>query len=88
MEQFRLVSQVLTNSSLKVEKLELEERGAWNVYFTNGLLVKLGRDEILWRLQRVMAVYKSDIDGRMESIESFDARYPHGVAVVWKTLVE
>lgn len=88
LEQFRLVSQVLTNSSLKVEKLELEERGAWNVYFTNGLLVKLGRDEILSRLQRFIAVYKSDLSGRMARIESIDARYPHGVAVIWKTLVE
>ena len=86
LEQFRLVSQVLTNSDLKVKTLELEERGAWNVYFTNGLLVKLGRDEILSRLQRFIAVYKSDLSGRMANIESIDARYPHGIAVAWQTI--
>jgi len=88
LEQFRLVSQVLTNSNLKVKTLELEERGAWNVYFTNGLLVKLGRDEILSRLQRFIAVYKTDLSGRMARIDAVDARYPHGVAVIWKNLIE
>ena len=88
LEQFRLVSQVLTNSDLKVATLELEERGAWNVYFSNGLLVKLGRDEILSRLQRFIAVYKSDLSGRMARIDSIDARYPHGVAVIWNDLLE
>lgn len=88
LEQFRLVSQVLTNSNLKVQTLELEERGAWNVYFTNGLLVKLGRDEILSRLQRFIAVYKSDLSGRMASIDAVDARYPHGVSVIWKKTPE
>lgn len=88
LEQFRLVSQVLTSSNLKVKTLELEERGAWNVYFTNGLLVKLGRDEILSRLQRFIAVYKTDLSGRMTRIDAVDARYPHGVAVIWKNLVE
>lgn len=88
LEQFRLVSQVLTNSNLKVKTLELEERGAWNVYFTNGLLVKLGRDEILSRLQRFIAVYKSDLSGRMARIDAIDARYPHGVAVIWKSVAE
>ncbi|KZM39087.1 cell division protein FtsQ [Marinomonas sp. SBI22] len=88
LEQFRLVSQVLTNSDLKVDKLELEERGAWNVYFSNGLLVKLGRDEILSRLQRFIAVYKSDLSGRMARIHAIDARYPHGIAVIWKKIAE
>ena len=84
LEQFRLVSQVLASSDLKVKTLELEERGAWNIYFTNGLLVKLGRDEILSRLQRFIAVYKSDLSGRMARVDAIDARYPHGVAVIWK----
>ncbi|TBR44736.1 FtsQ-type POTRA domain-containing protein [Marinomonas agarivorans] len=85
LEQFRLVSQVLALSNLQMTKLELEERGAWNVYFSQGLLVKLGRDEILERLQRFVAVYKSDLSGRIKNIEQVDARYSHGIAVTWKS---
>ena len=84
LEQFGLISQVLASTSLRIEKLSLELRGAWNITFTNGVKVKLGREEILERLQRFIAVYKSDLSGRIDQISSIDARYPHGVAVAWK----
>ena len=83
LEQFGLVSQVLASSSLRIFSLTLEPRGAWNIVFTNGVAVKLGRSEILERLQRFIAVYKSDLSGRIDQITSVDARYPHGVAVGW-----
>jgi len=84
LEQFRLVSQVLSLVDLQIKTLELENRGAWNIYFKNGLRVKLGRDEILERLQRFIAVYKTDLSGRIKDVDVVDARYPHGVAVTWK----
>jgi len=84
LEQFGLISQVLANTSLRISKLTLEARGAWSVTFVNGIQVKLGREEVLERLQRFIAVYKSDLSGRIEKIVSVDARYPHGVAVGWK----
>lgn len=84
LEQFSLISQVLSSTSLRVATLSLEERGAWRIIFTNGVTVKLGREDILERLQRFIAVYKSDLSGRIETIISVDARYPHGVAVSWE----
>lgn len=82
-EQFHLVSQALSVVDLPIQTLVLEDRGAWNLYFENGLLVKLGRDEILERLQRFIAVYKSDLSGRIKEVGIVDARYSHGVAVTW-----
>jgi cell division protein FtsQ len=84
LEQFGLISQVLAATSLRVSALTLEPRGAWNIVFTNGIEVKLGREQILERLQRFIAVYKSDLSGRIDQITSVDARYPHGIAVGWK----
>lgn len=84
LDQFILISQMLSTSSLRVAGLQLEDRGAWNISFVNGVSVKLGRDEVLERLQRFVAVYKSDLSGRIDRIASVDARYPHGVAVKWK----
>ena len=83
LEQFGLVSQVLSSSGLRVQSLTLEARGSWTVAFFNGLLVRLGREEILERLQRFIAVYKTDLSGRIDKIISVDARYPHGIAVEW-----
>lgn len=83
LEQFGLMSQALTSTSLRILVLTLEARGAWNVTFANGISVKLGREAVLERLQRFIAVYKSDLSGRIEKITSVDARYPHGVAVGW-----
>ncbi|SBS33062.1 Cell division protein FtsQ [Marinomonas aquimarina] len=84
LDQFTLISQLLSTTSLRVAGLELEDRGAWNISFANGVSVKLGRDAVLERLQRFVAVYKSDLSGRIDRIASVDARYPHGVAVKWK----
>ncbi|TPE51973.1 FtsQ-type POTRA domain-containing protein [Maribrevibacterium harenarium] len=84
LDQFGLISQMLSPTQLRVHLLELENRGAWNITFTNGITVKLGRDEILERLQRFVAVYKSDLSGRIEQIVTVDARYPHGIAVRWQ----
>ncbi len=84
LEQFGLISQVIATTSLRISQLTLEARGAWSVTFVNGIQVKLGREEVLERLQRFIAVYKSDLSGRIEQITSVDARYPHGVAVGWK----
>ena len=84
LEQFELVSQVLSSTDLRPIKLELEARGAWSVTLSNGLLVRLGREDVLERLQRFIAVYKSDLSGRIGQIVGVDARYPHGVSVEWK----
>lgn len=83
LQQFGLISQVLSLGSLRIETLKLEPRGAWVITFKNGILVKLGREAILERLQRFIAVYKTDLSGRIGQISSVDARYPHGVAVAW-----
>lgn len=84
LEQFGLISQVVAPTTLRIQSLTLEARGAWSVEFTNGVIVQLGRQDILERLQRFIAVYKSDLSGRIDQITSVDARYPHGVAVGWK----
>lgn len=84
LDQFSLISQMLSTSSLRVSRLELEDRGAWDIWFSNGIGVKLGRSDVLDRLGRFVAVYKSDLSGRIDQISSVDARYPHGIAVKWK----
>lgn len=83
LQQFGLISQVLSLGSLRIETLKLEPRGAWVITFKNGILVKLGREAILERLRRFIAVYKTDLSGRIGQISFVDARYPHGVAVAW-----
>ncbi|SBS30061.1 Cell division protein FtsQ [Marinomonas spartinae] len=84
LKQFGLISQVLSLTSLRIDSLQLKPRGAWVIVFKNGIKVKLGREDILERLQRFIAVYKTDLSGRIDQISSVDARYPHGVAVAWK----
>ncbi len=88
LEQFELVSQVLSSTDLRAINLTLEARGAWSITLSNNLVVRLGREEVLARLQRFIAVYKSDLSGRISEIISIDARYPHGVSVDWKKEIQ
>lgn len=86
MTNYLQFSQMFNVMGQRIEALELAERGAWTVHLDNGVVVYLGRQDILQRARRVARVL-GDLDNRAEpgSIAVMDARYQFGVAVQWKT---
>lgn len=86
MTNYLQFSQMFSLMGQRITALELAERGAWTVYLDNGVVVYLGRQDILQRARRVARVL-GDLDNRAEpgAIAVMDARYQFGVAVQWKT---
>jgi cell division protein FtsQ len=64
--------------------LEVDSRGALDVELINGLLIKLGRDDIEHKVDRLVRIYQQQILPRREQIERLDLRYSNGFAVAWK----
>jgi cell division protein FtsQ len=64
--------------------LQVDSRGALDIELINGLQVKLGRDEIERKIERLVAIYQQQILPRREQIERIDLRYSNGFAVAWK----
>lgn len=68
----------------QIVALEVDSRGALDVELINGLELKLGRDEIERKIDRLISIYRPQILPRREQIERLDLRYSNGFAVAWK----
>ncbi|WP_338401495.1 cell division protein FtsQ/DivIB [Neptunicella marina] len=83
LQGYRAMQQLLDNSQLKIEELQLSERFAWQIKLSNGIKLNIGREEFIDRVQRFVDVYpmlvKSD-----RAVDYVDLRYDTGLAVGWK----
>ena len=84
MQQYQLLSQMLRPYDLGVSKLELRERGSWFLTTSNGLELLLGRDQVVDKMRRFIAVYQQTLKLHSDTIARIDLRYPNGLAVAWR----
>lgn len=81
LDYYQHMQVILDPYQLKIERLVLSPRQAWEVQLDNGMVVRLGQQDILERLQRLMSVYPQLTAKSTEPIEYVDLRYPNGFAV-------
>jgi cell division protein FtsQ len=83
MQIFQMLAQVLGDTPLKIGAVEENALGEWQVTFTNDLVVSLGREDLLKRIERFDRVFRNVIRDRLDQVDHVDARYSNGVAVNW-----
>lgn len=81
MEQYQSFSQMLFASGLRVRALELSERGSWTLRMDNDVLVTIGRNDVVERLQRLVKLYDSLFYAQIGEIAAFDLRYNNGISI-------
>ena len=74
----------LTEVGMRLTTLELDARGAWNMTLDNGVVVRLGRQQMDERFDRFMLVAAKLVSQRATDIAYVDMRYGNGFAVGWK----
>jgi len=85
MAQFQQLNKALQKTGLSIHKLTLEDRGEWVLQLRNAVIVKLGKENIFERMQRLIKVYQAvGLAEKVSGIAEIDTRYPNGVAVSWK----
>ena len=84
MQIFQMLGQVLASTGLKIAAVEEDSLGEWQVTFSNGLGVALGRDDLPQRAERFYRVFEGVIGARLDQVARVDARYRNGVAVGWR----
>lgn len=85
MAQFQQLNKALQKTGLSIYRLTLEDRGEWILQLKNAVIVKLGKDNTLERMQRLIKVYEAvGLAGKVTDIAEIDTRYPNGIAVRWK----
>jgi cell division protein FtsQ len=83
METFNEAQARVARIDLRIVFLEMDERRAWRMHFDNGVEIKLGREQLLARLQRFVDIYPRVLAQRADSIATVDMRYMNGFAVRW-----
>jgi cell division protein FtsQ len=84
MQQYQILSQMLRPLGFSIVRLELRERGSWFVTTAQGIELLLGRDHLVEKVQRFVAIYNKALKDKAASIASVDLRYPNGLAVAWR----
>ena len=77
-------SQELNSLGMKVSGVSLAARGAWELELEQGILIKLGREDMQGKMDRLQKIFRAELRNKLPEIEILDARYANGLAVRWK----
>ena len=83
---YQLAQQRLRDIDLSIAQLEQDVRGAWRLQLGNGLELKLGKIQLLQRLERFVVLYPRVLQSQLAEIAEVDLRYSSGLAVRWNQL--
>lgn len=86
MQQYKQLSQVLMPAGLRLNALELNQRGSWSMVI-NTMRVEAGRGDVLNKTQRFARFYVQQDSAETAQFESVDLRYGNGIAVKKKALI-
>lgn len=81
LKMFSQLQALLALHQFQAETLTVNERLAWEVKLSNGISLKLGREDTLKRVQRFIDLYPVISKQKPEAIEQVDLRYDTGLAV-------
>ncbi|WP_281560706.1 cell division protein FtsQ/DivIB [Thalassomonas sp. RHCl1] len=86
LDNFRNLNALLEFRGLAIAELMLSERFSWQLTLNDGVVLNLGREERVERIQRFMDVYPQIKQKKEENqqVDYIDLRYDTGVAVGWK----
>ena len=83
LDYYQQMNRILRPAKLHVSTLNLNEDQTWQVVLDNGIMLHLGDEQILTRLQRFVKVYPKVLSTHKKQPNSIDLRYAHGMAVQW-----
>lgn len=73
----------LLTVGLSLNRVTLDERGAWTLQLRNGVEVRLGREDVAARLERFIRAASPVIATRSGTVAYVDMRYSNGFAIGW-----
>ena len=73
----------LLEAGLRIASLELDARGAWRLTLTNGVVARLGRQDVRARLERLVHSAGPLLAQQGSTIRYIDLRYSNGFSVGW-----
>jgi len=85
MERYQDLAQLLRSRGLSIQSLRSDRGGAWTMELEDGVVIVIGRDRVLDKVQRFTSVLDRELAERWQEVKRVDLRYQSGVAVSWQT---
>lgn len=83
-ERYLAAAPRLVAAGMRLTRLTLDERGAWELALDNGVTLRLGREHVDERFMRFLEAGARIVASRAGEIEYVDLRYANGFAVGWR----
>jgi len=80
---YQMLNQISKPVGLTITSLVENDLGEWNLQFDTGMMLALGSEQLLPRMERFLVVYREQLAGQVDTVDSVDARYVNGIAVQW-----
>lgn len=75
---------MLASLGLRIRMLRQDTRRSWQIELDEGPVLRLGREAVDERLERLIAVWPLALADRQARLRSVDLRYTNGFAVAWR----
>jgi cell division protein FtsQ len=83
MQQYQEMAELLAPQGLGIEEVLCDEAENWTLKLTGGVVLNIGRYQVLDKMARFLLVYQKQLKARWIELKHVDLRYDNGVAVEW-----
>ena len=84
LQMFQKLSILSESYGFKASSLALKDNQAWELGLANGVVLRLGKRDMIARLERFCKAYPVVFADKQEHLSAVDLRYTHGMAAQWK----
>ena len=86
LSQYKYFAETLAPLDMTPAAVSLSQRGSWTIEVENGPVLRLGRDDVEARLDRLVSVYRSGLQDHLADARTIDLRYGNGFSVSKNTV--
>jgi cell division protein FtsQ len=83
MHKYVQIARLISTAELTLNEVHLDETRSWTLQLENGTIIRIGREQVFEKLQRLLDVYPTELAAKMNRIDTIDLRYDNGFAVAW-----
>lgn len=84
-KKYLAIRKTLGSAGMRISRVTVTPRRAWRLLLRNGVKIRLGRDRVVFRADRLARAYSAILKKKVGDIQAIDMRYTNGFAVKWKS---
>ena len=81
LKRYAEIQRALHDTGIEISALEMSERRSWQIETSRGVVIKLGRNDLFKKIQRLINAYDNALSTEWEQVSMVDLRYTHGLTV-------